>query len=176
MRFVKPVLHIIALLILGTTLRYLAFHYMPASPGFSPPLHVMLVDAVNVIIHEAGHFFFRPFGYVPYFMGGSIFQILFAFGITLFVWFKQREYTAYPLFWTGWNMMHVAVYISDAPFRKLHLLGKGCMHDWYVLMNRLDLMDDAVTIGAVVHWLGVLVCVAAIVHGVVVVIREFKYG
>jgi len=176
MRFLVPILKTLALVILTTTLWYLAFWYMPASPGFAPPIHVFIIDNLNLIVHEAGHFFFRPLGTILYFMGGSIFQILFPFGIGVFVFFKWHEHTVYPLFLTGWNMCDVAVYISDAPFKMLHLIGKGTLHDWNFLMTKLHMMDDAVLLGAIVHWSGVLTGLSAIGVGVYYVIQDFHYS
>jgi hypothetical protein len=176
MHYLTLALRAAGLLILATTLSFLAFHYMPASPGYAPPLHVWLIDTVNLIIHESGHFFFLWLGSTIGILGGSLMQILLPAGITVFVWRRFRGATVLPLFWTGWNMMHVAVYVSDAPFRALHLIGRGLKHDWHELMLRFGLMDQAVTIGALLHWCGVLVCLGALAHGVFVTLRLFRSG
>lgn len=176
MRTIRLLLHAALLLVLATTLWFLAFRYLPASPGYAPPLHVWLLDAVNLIIHEAGHFFFRPLGETLYMLGGSIFQILFPLGIAVFVWRRRREYAALPFYWTGWNMMNVAVYVSDAPFRALRLIGRGLRHDWHEIMLRFGLMDQAVTLGALLHWAGVLLCLAALGHGTWCAVRRYREG
>lgn len=176
MRSLRLVLFSAMLLILATTLLFLAFRYMPASPGYAPPLHVWLLDIVNLIIHEAGHFFFRPLGRTLYMLGGSLFQILFPLGIAVFVWRRWRDYAVLPLFWTGWNIMNVAVYVSDAPFRALHLIGRGLKHDWHEIMLQFGLMDQAVTIGAIMHWCGVLLCLAALAHGTYSAVQRYREG
>lgn len=176
MRYLVPGIKSVLLVVLATTAWYLAFHYLPASPGWQPPLHILLVDTLTLIVHEAGHFFFRPFGDILYFMGGSLFQVLFPLGIGVYVWLHWREHTVYPLYWAGWSLCNAAVYISDAPFRMLHLIGRGTLHDWHTIFTRLDMLDDAVLIGALTHWTGVLVMAAALGMGGWMTVRDFRYA
>lgn len=175
MQYIVPLLKSLAMLILIYLLWFITFHYTPADYGYSPPFLIFIGDAINLLIHEAGHFFFSWLGRTLYLMGGSIFQILLPTGITFWIWWNKPEYTIYPLFWTGWNMCNAAVYISDAPFRKLRLIKAGLTHDWHAIMNRLDMMDSAVLIGDIVHWIGVGVCLFAVAHGIKYVISDFRY-
>ena len=177
MQYFSPILKTICLLILGYWLWYLTFFYVPSAPGFHPPLYTVVVHALNLIIHEAGHFLFKIFGRTLYVMGGSLFQVLFPLGISVFVWIRWREYAIYPLYWTGWNLIDVAVYIFDAPFLFLPLLGGGKSgHDWRYLMNHFNCMEDAIVLSLVVHWTGVFVALSALVWGVVLVVKEFREG
>ncbi|NBC85797.1 MAG: hypothetical protein GVY25_06340 [Bacteroidetes bacterium] len=35
-----------------------------------------VLDTASLIVHQAGHFFFRPFGWTLYLLGGSIYQLI----------------------------------------------------------------------------------------------------
>lgn len=175
MRNISIILKILALVVLAFWLRYLAFDYIPMAPGFNPPVYAYLGHALNLIIHEAGHFFFRIFGTTLCIMGGSIFQVIFPLGIGVYVWFRWRDHTIYPLFWTGWNLIDVAVYIYDAPFLLLPLLGGNKnAHDWRYLMTHFHALDSSVPLALTVHWAGVFTCLAALVWGIVLAIRSYR--
>ena len=174
--YLKPILKAIPLLIALHLLWFFIFHYTPAEPGYSPPIHLFLGDAINLLIHEAGHFFFSWLGRTLYLMGGSITQILLPAVIAFFVWWNHSEHTVYPLFWTGWNICNVSIYVADAPFRKLRLIKAGLTHDWHAIMNRLDMMESAVMIGDVLHWIGIAVCAFAIAHGVKTLVMDVRYA
>ncbi len=163
-----------ALLVLGSTGWHLTFTYAPAAPGYRPPMHIMLVDTLILIIHEAGHFFFRPLGDMLYFMGGTIFQVLFPLAVAVVVWLRWRDHTVYPLFLVGWALVNGAVYITDAPFRLLRLIGRGTLHDWHHVLLNLNMLDDAVIIGAWVNLAGVAVMIIALCMGGWFVVRDFR--
>jgi hypothetical protein len=137
-------------------------------------MFIFLLDTVTLIIHEAGHFFFRPLGETLYFMGGSIFQVLFPAAITVFIWRRWPQHTVYTLFWTGQSMCNAAVYIADAPYKRLHLINPRLIHDWNHLCTQLGIMDSATGIAAVVHWFGVIVCLFALGHSVKWIMADVK--
>lgn len=174
MQYTSPILKSLLIIFLLYILWFLAFEYTSAIPGYSPLFFIFIIDTINLLIHEAGHFFSSWLGRTLYLMGGSIFQILLPGGIAFWVWWNKPEHTMSPLFWTGWNVVNVSVYVSDAPFRKLRLIKSGLTHDWNAIMNRLDMMDSAVMIGEVLHWIGVAVCAFAVAHGVKYVIEDYR--
>jgi hypothetical protein len=175
MKYISPILKTLALLLLASWLWYLTFDYIPYAPGFDPPFFAIIGHALNTIVHEAGHFIFKIFGKTMYVLGGSLFQALFPLGIAVFVWFRWREYAVYPLFWLGWNLIDVAVYIYDAPFLLLNLIGGGKSgHDWRYLMRHFNAMDEAVEIALIVHWLGVAISLAALVWGAILAVQAFR--
>ena len=176
MQYLIPILKSILILTLTYLLWFIAFHYTPADYGYSPPFLIFLGDAINLLIHEAGHFFFSWMGRTLYLMGGSIFQILLPACIACWVWWNNPDQTIYPLFWTGWNVCNVSIYVADAPFRKLHLINPALTHDWHAIMNRLHLMDSALMIGDILHWTGVCICLFALVHGGKYLYQDFRYA
>lgn len=174
-RYLPAIFKGLALAIMTWWLWFLAFHYIVFAPGYDPPWFTIIVHAINTIFHEAGHFFFKIFGRTMYILGGSVFQVLFPLGVTVFVWFKWREYAVYPLYWTGWNLIDVAIYIYDAPFLLLPLLGRSKSgHDWRNLLTHWNALDSAVPIALVVHWAGVFTSLAAIVWGVYYTVKSFR--
>jgi hypothetical protein len=118
-------------------------------------------------IHEAGHLLFRFFGRTLYILGGSFWQVMFPV-----IWFvialRQRSQVApFAAFWIGENLMDVSLYMRDAQFMALPLLGGDSSgHDWKNLLTQWDAVEDAGTIADITYYLGFVICVAAIVAGV----------
>ena len=125
-------------------------------------------------MHEAGHFLFALFGRTLTILGGSFWQIMFPL-----LWFlialKQRSHVApFALFWAGENMMDVSLYMRDAPWRLLPLLGgHKSGHDWYNLFTMWDAMDSAETFADMFFYGGILICLCAIGAGVFLAVRSF---
>ncbi len=108
-----------------------------------------LLDHADLIIHEAGHFFFRFFGDFLYMFGGTLMQMLLP---GLLVWnFVLNDYTLgaqLSLFWLGHNLLNISVYAADAQARALPLLGgASAIHDWWSLLGRLGLLHWDAGIG-----------------------------
>ena len=119
-------------------------------------------------IHEAGHFLFRFFGRTLYILGGSFWQVMFPviwFGIAL----KQRSQVApFAAFWIGENLMDVSLYMRDAQFMALPLLGGDSSgHDWKNLFTQWDMLEDAGTIADITYYLGIIICLGSIIAGIV---------
>jgi hypothetical protein len=114
-----------------------------------------LIDGVNLIIHEAGHFVFMPFGDFLGVAGGSLFQVIMP---ALFVGYFYRSGQLYSaaltLFWVGESTLNVSVYAGDAVKQQLPLLGgDGATHDWGYLLGRLGLLGATREIAGCL-WLG----------------------
>lgn len=161
MQHIALVVRCIITLYLGYLLWFIAFEYHPADPlGFHPPLVLWVMDVVNLFIHEAGHMFFGLFGSTISALGGSLMQCLLPFALTVVTLRERPRQVPYPLFWLGENLVNVAAYIADAPYRNLRLLREGLTHDWHWLLA--DHLDAAEPIGAVVRWSGVAACAGAV--------------
>ena len=159
---------------LGYLLYVLAAEYDPANSAFRPPFILFVVDWIDLFIHEGGHFIFRIFGQWVYILGGSLMQVLLP-GLAVFVAFRQdRRWIGLPLFWLGENLVNVSVYIFDAPYKKLHLIARGLIHDWNWLLNGDQ--TSAEVLGTIVQGLGIVTCVAAIGFGVWFAISIFREG
>ncbi len=96
-----------------------------------------LVHSVNLLPHEAGHFFFRFFGEWMMYLGGSLMQCLFP---CLFAWYFFSNHLKLglqlSLVWLGQNLVDVAAYAADAQARALPLIGAlgPESHDWWNLL------------------------------------------
>ena len=105
-------------------------------------------DSASLIVHEAGHFFFRPFGWTLHLLGGSLFQLILP---ALFVGsFARRGYRPgiqVALTWLGQNALNVSTYAADSRERALPLItGDVSSHDWWQLLRAADWLvyDDVI--------------------------------
>ncbi len=118
-------------------------------------------------LHEGGHFLFRFFGRTLYILGGSFWQVMFPL-----LWFlialRQRSQTApFALFWVGENLMDVSLYVRDAHFMALHLLGGDSSgHDWRNLLSQWNALDMAEDLADWLYYLGFLIGIGAIAAGI----------
>ena len=119
--------------------------------------HYSLLDNADLIIHEAGHFFFGFMGSFIHAAGGTMMQIIFP--LFLAWYFYHNNYrTGFQIFifWLGQNLLNISVYAADAQVRNLLLLGKG-KHDWHYLLTQLDILEHAEGVGFIFFLLGILV-------------------
>src|SRR2546423_15574618 len=88
------------------------------------PAQWHLIDGVNLIIHEAGHVVFMPFGEFVMIAGGSGFQVIVPVVFCAYFVY-QRQYFAASVtsFWIGESILNVSVYAQDAVAMQLPLLG-----------------------------------------------------
>src|SRR5574337_1628666 len=60
----------------------------------------LVLDHVNLVIHEAGHFFFGWFGYTLGILGGTLGELLVPLLIAAyFFWRRETAGTAFAAFW-----------------------------------------------------------------------------
>jgi hypothetical protein len=131
----------------------------------SPPSGIVLglVHYVDLVFHEAGHLIFGVFGQFMGALGGSLNQVLMpAICTGYFLWHRQPAAASVALFWTGENLVDVAIYAADGRDMKLPLLAEGLTHDWNWILSELSLRDRADAVGRAVFALGVLVLLAAL--------------
>ena len=121
-----------------------------------------LIDNANLIIHEAGHFFFGFMGNFIQAAGGTLMQILFpAFLALYFLRTGYRTGVQIFIFWLGQNLINISVYAADAQVRKLHLLGNG-KHDWYYMLRELGILNQCELVGFTFFTLAILLMVVAL--------------
>src|SRR5438876_3982110 len=108
------------------------------------PFQWHLIDGVNLVIHEAGHIVFRPFGEFLMIAGGSLFQVIMpAVFVGYFCYQRQFYSAALVLFWVGESILNVSVYAADSVAQQLPLLGgPDSIHDWNYLLTRLNLLSE----------------------------------
>src|SRR5207237_7642438 len=81
------------------------------------------IHLVDLVFHEAGHPIFGILGHFPRALGGSLNQVLVpAICTGYFLYHGQRAAGAVALFWTGENVLDVAIYVADGRALKLPLL------------------------------------------------------
>jgi hypothetical protein len=123
-------------------------------------------DNVDLVIHEAGHVFFYPFGEFLDIAGGSIFQLLVPLVFVFYFWFKKDFYsTGIVSFWLGQSFVNVARYAGDAIKMDLPLLGNGT-HDWNYLLVQTGTLVQAQTISDAFYGAGIAIILAGIIMGI----------
>ncbi|HKI79421.1 MAG TPA: hypothetical protein VKA26_12845 [Ignavibacteriaceae bacterium] len=108
-----------------------------------------LIDNADLVIHEAGHFFFKFFGKFIYTAGGSLMQIILP-SIIVFYFFRNmyRLGIQIGLLWLGQNLINISVYAADAQARKLTLLGGNRVyHDWHYMLGEIGLLEYSAEVG-----------------------------
>jgi hypothetical protein len=144
--------------LLGLTWRLLARGLTLHSGGL-----LSFISLVDLVFHEAGHVIFGLFGSFVGALGGSLNQVLVPAVCTLaFARQRQLAAAAVTLFWTGENVLAVAVYVADARVTRLPLLAEGLTHDWNFLLGRLGLLAWAEALGRLVFVLGALTLLVAL--------------
>ena len=121
------------------------------------------LDGVNLAFHEAGHLFLSWGGQTLHFLGGTIGQLFFP--IACAVHFARRGQlfeACICVFWLGESVLYVAEYLGDAKDMALPLVG-GHIHDWNWLLRRAGLLDSCRQIAFLVHGVGSLLIVGALV-------------
>lgn len=125
----------------------------------------LLIDYLNLLIHEGGHGIFKIFGKFIHALGGTLMQILIPSMFIVFYFIKKQKLGAQIfLVWLGQNLFNVSVYAADARAHKLPLLGGNKVyHDWTYLLNTVGLIEYEKLIGSVFVFLGVAAFIVAIV-------------
>lgn len=133
------------------------------------PLEPHFIDSVNLVIHEAGHAVFMPFGAALHLAGGTIMQLLIPILFTAYFWFYQRNRYAVGLmlYWVGQNFVNISVYARDAQVMQLPLLGGDPSgHDWHNLLNMFNLLPYTIAISDTIAVLGWIVMLTGFVLSV----------
>ena len=127
-----------------------------------------IFNSFDLLMHEAGHFFFMLFGRTLHILGGTITQLLIP-TICLVAFLRKADYfgATFSLGWFGENLFGIARYIGDARARVLPLLGGASKenHDWYNLLKNWNILEYDTYIASGVWLTGVTVMIAAILFG-----------
>jgi len=132
------------------------------------------LDGVNLLIHEAGHIVFMPFGEFVSVAGGTILQILMPLAFVIYFFAKGMLYSgSLVMFWVGQSFINVSVYMKDAIEMKLPLLGGG-MHDWNFIFTHLNLLSRTQFFGSLFYLFGFAIIVMAGLFGLYAVVKSNK--
>ena len=142
-----------------------------AIPLMRHPEAGSFLDSLDLAIHETGHLVFSMFGEVIHAAGGTLFQLIVpAVFAGYFARNRDRHAATIALWWMAQNLWNISVYVRDARVQELPLVGGG-EHDWAFLLGRFGLLMHDQGIGRSVHALGTLLCLVAIVGGVLFSLR-----
>ena len=121
---------------------------------------VPILRLVDLGIHELGHLLTYVFPDMVTAAAGSAFQVLAPVGLGLGFWFGLRDRMAAGLClaWAGSSAQQVSVYVADAPYQRLPLIGGE--HDWAFILGRLGFLDRAEGVAATIRGLGLLLPLA----------------
>ena len=127
------------------------------------PYQWHLIDGVNLVIHEAGHLIFSPFGEFMMIAGGSLFQVIMPALFVGYFWYNGKYYSAsLVLFWVGESILNVSVYAGDSLALQLPLLGgEDSIHDWNYLLSSLNLLPATAKIAGAIRLLGTVAILLA---------------
>ena len=123
-----------------------------------------LLDNIDLVIHEAGHFFFSFFGKFIYTLGGTLMQIILPSIITLF-FFRNNYRTGvqFGLLWLGQNFINISIYAADARARKLPLLGGNKVyHDWHYILGELGILEYDQIVGYTFVGIAIIIFAVAV--------------
>ena len=134
---------------------------------------------ISIPFHEAGHIVFAPFGDLMTSFGGSLAQVL----VPIVCWVAFATTSPDPFgaavmcWWTGQNLLDVALYINDARALQLILIGgytgaevEG--HDWEHILQLTGLTLHDHQIAWTAHAIGAVLMLAPLVWGTVIAMRR----
>ena len=117
---------------------------------------VPLLGYADLGFHELGHLLAGMFGRTFSFLMGSGTQVLVPAGLAVYFWVKSRDRlaTGLMLVWAATSMQDASVYIADAPYQRLPLIGGH--HDWAYLLGHWGIVDRAPDVAGTVLSFGVV--------------------
>lgn len=133
------------------------------------PFYSSVIGALNLGIHELGHFVFGLLGEFMGVAGGTLFQILIPIaGMVNFS--RQEDYFSVTLCfgWLSTNFFEISRYVADARVLELPLVtpfgGGTVVHDWNFMLAELGILDYNMQVASVIKSLAaasMVLCLAA---------------
>lgn len=119
---------------------------------------VPLLSLADLGFHELGHLVTSFLPEVVNYGAGSFFQIAVPLGLATYFVLRRRDLAAGAvcLAWAATNAQDASVYIADAPFEQLELIGGD--HDWATILgpDHFDALSSAHTLAAAVKGFGLV--------------------
>ena len=126
--------------------------------------NVPLLWMVDLGFHELGHLVTRWLPEVVMAMAGSINQVAVPLGIAVYFLWARRDLLAGALClaWASTSAQNASVYIADAPYQRLQLIGG--FHDWAFVLgpDHFNVLNRAAFIGGAVKYFGILMWLVAV--------------
>ena len=96
----------------------------------------LFLDYANLLIHEAGHPLFSPFGNTMMLLGGTLAELLAPLLCAAIFLFRRQTYgLAFSFFWFFENFLYIGTYMSDARTAALPLVNSD-ESDWTLLFDQ----------------------------------------
>ncbi|HKV41315.1 MAG TPA: hypothetical protein VJX67_19065 [Blastocatellia bacterium] len=132
------------------------------------------IDGADLLIHEAGHIVFGPFGEFIMIAGGSMFQVIMPSIFVLYFVFQRKPYSAaLVLFWVGESILNVSVYAKDSIAMQLPLIGgPDSIHDWNYLLTHTGLLSHTAGIAGAIRLAGTAVIAGALVWAIMSALKK----
>jgi hypothetical protein len=143
--------------------------------AFVRSTRVPLLSLADLGFHELGHLimYVFPINQVLTAAMGSVMQIAVPAGLgAYFGWYRRDPLALVACSaWAATNFQDVSVYIADAPYERLQLIGGE--HDWAFILGSegFDRMQEAAQIASTTRGIGVLVLLGAIVLAISGLVR-----
>jgi hypothetical protein len=130
--------------------------------AFVRGVRVPFLGLVDLGFHELGHLLTHWAPHVVTAMMGSIFQVAVPLGIAGYFLWRARDVAAGAmcLAWAGSSAQDVSVYVADAPYQRLQLIGGE--HDWAFVLGHYHALNHAAAIAAVVKGFGAVLLVTGL--------------
>ncbi|HEV2756200.1 MAG TPA: hypothetical protein VG318_10560 [Actinomycetota bacterium] len=127
--------------------------------------NVPVLSLADLGFHELGHLLTYVFPDVVTAMMGSVTQVAVPWGLAAYFFVGRRDVFGgvFCLAWAGTSAQNASVYIADAPWESLQLIGG--YHDWAFVLGpeHLDVLHRAADIAAVVRGGGLVMLLNALV-------------
>lgn len=156
----KPVSKLAAI---GWSIFYALFvyHALRAHGGF------LLIDHVNLVIHEGGHLLFGWLGQTLGLWGGTLLELIVPLALAIyFTFMRHTTGAAFSSFFFFENFLYIGTYMADARSQGLPLVTVGDAeqggHDWFNIFSSLGLLSYDRTIGGATRWTGWLGMLATV--------------
>jgi hypothetical protein len=138
---------------------WLIFYVLFLGYAFRNDGGFLLIDLVNLVVHEGGHLLFGWLGPTLGLWGGTLLQWLVPLLLAgYFLAQKQTSAFAFCVFFFFENWLYTATYMGDARAMVLPLVTTGdsdyVEHDWNAIFTSLGVLQYDTTIAAMVRFLG----------------------
>lgn len=137
----------------------ISFSWIYPYPFFLSPFF-FLIDNFLLIIHEAGHTFFRVFGSrFMAILGGTLLELLLPFLVFVWGWWNYNRIVAQlGLLLTAFAWIESSAYAADAFDRKMPLIGNlpKSAHDFYNIFTMHGILEHYMTVAWIMYWIGII--------------------
>jgi hypothetical protein len=132
----------------------------------------LLIDHVNLVIHEGGHLLFGFLGSTMSLWGGTLLELMVPLALAVYFTFDRHPTgAAFSSFFFFQNFLYIGTYMADARSQGLPLVTVGDVgedfHDWFQIFSSLGLLQYDRTIGGLTRalgWLGLLATIGWLLY------------